>query len=555
MLLLYSGFTTLDLVVFIGYALVIVFMGLWVSRTKKGEEKSADDYFLASKMLPWWAIGTSLIASNISAEQFIGMSGSGYRLGLSIATYEWMAAVTLLVVGFLFLPVFIRNNITTMPQFLLRRFDSRVATVMSFFWVLLYIFVNLTSVMYLGARALEEIMGVPVITAIISLALFAILYSLAGGLAAVAWTDVVQVIVLLFGGIITTWLALDAVSNGNGIVEGFKTLLDHDLTRDKFHMILHEGQYSVLDKVDMSTKTATYKDPYSDLPGLSVLIGGMWVANLAYWGFNQYIIQRGLAAKSLDEARKGIVLAGFLKILMPFIIVIPGIAAVILFQRAEPNAEFGLYPADKAYPWLVNHLLPSGLKGLAFAGLAAAIVSSLASMMNSTSTIFTYDIYKRFINPGVSDKNMVKIGRISALTAVFIALIAAYPIMGSSDQVFQNIQEYSGFVTPGVCVIFILGLFWPKFNGNGALAVAIGTFVVSIIFKFWLADVPFIDRMGYNALILITLGALVSYAIPYQSKSREEVVVESSMFRSDAAFKIGSALILAIIFILYYRFW
>ena len=402
-------FTTLDYIVFGLYALTIVGIGLWVSREKEGHEKNTTDYFLAGKALPFWAIGASLIASNISAEQFIGMSGSGFRVGLAIASYEWMAAVTLLVIAWFFLPIYLEKNIYTMPQFLENRYDARVRTLLAVFWLLVYVFVNLTSVLYLGALALQNIMGAPLWVGLVGLALFATIYSIYGGLEAVAWTDVVQVVVLIAGGLLTTWLALDAYGDGAGVVAGFSMLFE-DVT-NRFNMILFEGELLYQDPVledgepvytatgELVTET---KDAYQLLPGLGVLLGGMWVANLFYWGCNQYIIQRALAAKSLKEAQRGLAFAGYLKLILPLIVVIPGIVAYAL--------EAPITKADEAYPWLLSTYIGPGLRGLAVAALAAAIVSSLASMMNSTATIFTMDLYKTTFDRDASEGKLVTIG-------------------------------------------------------------------------------------------------------------------------------------------------
>ncbi|HCD88769.1 MAG TPA: sodium/glucose cotransporter, partial [Algoriphagus sp.] len=408
----------LDLAVFIGYCLLIIGMGLFVSQEKKGHVKNSSDYFLASKALPWWAVGASLIASNISAEQFIGMSGSGFALGLAISTYEWMAAATLLVVAIFFLPVYIKKGIYTMPGFLLDRYDTRVRTTMAIFWLLLYVFVNLTSVLYLGALSLNTILNVPLVYGIIGLALFAMIYSIYGGLKAVAWTDVVQVVFLIVGGLATTYIALQMVGGGDAW-EGIGLLRKE--VPGHFSMILSKGEMMIPDGQGGT------RDAYLDLPGISVLVGGMWITNLSYWGFNQYITQRALAAKSLDEAQKGMIFAGFLKLLMPLIVVIPGIAALVIvnngldatFIESMKDPGTGLIKSDRAYPTLLQ-LLPVGLKGLAFAALTAAIVSSLASMANSTSTIFTMDIYKKYFGQNASESKQVSVGRITAGVAFFM---------------------------------------------------------------------------------------------------------------------------------------
>ncbi|MCD4746883.1 MAG: sodium/sugar symporter [Bacteroidales bacterium] len=540
-----EGFSILDYAVFIGYGLLIVFVGLWVSRKKKGEKKTAKDYFLASKSLPWWAIGASLIAANISAEQFIGMSGSGYAIGLAIASYEWMAAATLILVGKFLLPIFLEKKIFTMPQFLEIRYDSRVRTALAIFWLFVYVFVNLTSVLYLGALALKTIMGVPMIYGIIGLALFAAIYSIYGGLTAVAWTDVVQVIFLVGGGLLTTYLALDAVSGGQGFIAGFSELIEK--APEKFDMILEKGQLMIPDG------RGGLKDAYLDLPGISVLIGGMWIANLSYWGFNQYIIQRGLAAKNIREAQRGVIFAGYLKILMPLIVVIPGIVAFVL-NADLIDPETGMIVNDKAYPWLLHKFIPTGIKGLAFAALAAAIVSSLASMINSTSTIFTMDIYKRFIYKKVSDTQMVTVGRITSLIALIIAVLAAKPLLGNLDQAFQYIQEFTGMVTPGVLVIFGFGMFWKRATANAALWVAILTIPMAWAFKLLLPGFPFLDRMG---VIFLLLSAVLIIFSLLESKTDDPkgITLPKGFFKTGTPFNIGALGICIILAFLYIWFW
>ncbi len=535
-------FSFIDYAVFIAYGLLIVFIGLWVSRTKKGEKKTAQDYFLASKSLPWWAIGASLIAANISAEQMIGMSGSGFAIGLGIASYEWMAAITLILVGKFFLPIFLKKKIYTMPQFLEMRYDGRVRTVMATFWLLVYVFVNLTSILYLGALALHTIMGIPLMYGIIGLALFAAIYSIYGGLTAVAWTDVVQVIFLIGGGLLTTYLALDAVSGGNGFIAGFKELLEQ--APEKFDMILQKGKLLIPDG------QGGMKDSYIDLPGISVLVGGMWIANISYWGFNQYIIQRGLAAKSVKEAQRGVIFAGFLKILIPLIVVIPGIAAFVLTKDSSTVIE----PSDKAYPWLLHEFVPVGVKGLAFAALAAAIVSSLASMLNSTATIFTMDIYKKFINKKVSETKMVTVGRITSFAALVIAVLTARPLLGNLDQAFQYIQEFTGFVTPGVVVIFCFGLFWKRITANAALWVAILTIPLSFAFKIFWSGLPFLDRMGVVFLVLAAIAIIISF-IESKTDDPKGITLNKGLFHTGTPFNIGAIILCAIVAALYIIFW
>jgi SSS family solute:Na+ symporter len=542
----------LDLIVFVGYCCLIIGMGLFVSREKKGHVKDSKDYFLASKALPWWAVGASLIASNISAEQFIGMSGSGFAMGLAISTYEWMAAATLLVVAIFFLPVYIKKGIYTMPGFLLDRYDSRVRTTMAIFWLLLYVFVNLTSVLYLGALSLNTILDIPMTTAIIGLALFAMVYSIYGGLKAVAWTDVVQVVFLIAGGLATTYIALQIVGQGDAW-EGLGLLRKE--VPGHFSMIFSKGEMMISDG------KGGVRDAYLDLPGISVLVGGMWITNLSYWGFNQYITQRALAAKDLNQAQLGVIFAGFLKLLMPLIVVIPGIAAWVIvkngidvnFIASMNDPVTGLIKSDRAYPTLLQ-ILPTGLKGLAFAALTAAIVSSLASMANSTSTIFTMDIYREFINKNASETKQVAVGRITALVAFVVAAVVA-PALGNLDQAFQFIQEYTGFVSPGVFAIFFFGVFWKKTTSNAALTAAILTIPLSTVLKFGLPNLPFIDRMG---VVFLIISALIIAISLYEGKGKDHpksIEVNRELFRTSTTFKIGAMLIAGIIAALYIIFW
>ena len=547
-----GSFETIDYLIFLGYAVLILFVGLWVSRDKKGHQKNAEDYFLASKSLPWWAIGASLIAANISAEQFIGMSGSGFALGLAIASYEWMAAITLIIVGKYFLPIFIEKGLYTIPEFVEKRFSTNLKSILAVFWIALYVFVNLASVLYLGALALETIMGIPMIYGVMGLALFAAAYSLYGGLSAVAWTDVIQVIFLVLGGLVTTYLALNAVSGGEGMFAGLQQI--YQKAPDRFTMILSPDN-----------------PEFKNLPGIGVLVGGMWVANLYYWGFNQYIIQRTLAAKSLKESQKGILMAAILKLIIPLIVVIPGIAAYVMVNDPAIMAGLGdsalqnipsAENADKAYPWLLQ-FLPAGLKGLAFAALTAAIVSSLASMLNSTSTIFTMDIYKQYIRPNAGDKETVNTGRISAAVALLIAGIMA-PLLGGIDQAFQFIQEYTGVVSPGILAVFILGLFWKKTTNKAAIVGALTSIPIAMYFKVapkgWstnalFVEVPFLDQMGYTALLTMLVIVVVSYINSKGKADAKAILISKKTFQTSALYNVISMAVILILVALYAMFW
>jgi len=536
-----TSFGFWDYFIFVAYAILILGVGLWVSRDKKGHEKNAEDYFLASKSLPWWAIGASLIAANISAEQFIGMSGSGFALGLAIASYEWMAALTLIIVGKYFLPIFIEKGLYTIPEFVEKRFSTNLKTILAVFWIALYVFVNLASVLYLGSLALETIIGIPMIYGVVGLALFAAAYSLYGGLSAVAWTDVIQVVFLVLGGLATTYLALNTVSDGQGVFEGLKIV--YDAAPDRFSMILDESN-----------------PEFKNLPGIGVLVGGLWVANLYYWGFNQYIIQRTLAAKSLKESQKGILLAAALKLVIPVIVVIPGIAAYVMVNDPEIMTRLGeaglknlpsLEQADRAYPWLLQ-FLPTGMKGLAFAALAAAIVSSLASMLNSTSTIFTMDIYKQYINPNASDKATVNTGRISAAIALVIACIMA-PLLGGIDQAFQFIQEYTGIVSPGILAVFMLGLFWKKTTNKAAIIGALASIPIAVAFK--ATSMPWMDQMGLTAVLTMVV-IIIASLIQHKGKDDEKAIeINKELFKTSPLFNIGAFAIMLVLVALYAVFW
>ena len=533
-----NGFETADYLVFVAYIVLLVGMGIFLSRGKKGEEKSSTDYFLAGNTLTWWAVGASLIAANISAEQFIGMSGSAYVSGIAMAAYELMAAATLIVVGKFLLPLMIEKKVLTIPQFLSERYNWGVGLSFSIFWLFLYVFINLTSVAWLGALAMKQILGLPTIAGVfmgmnvdmtllvIILFLFVVagLYSIYGGLASVAWTDVMQVTFLVGGGLITAYAALDVIAGSLDIEGGALGALGQIYTEllenpdDKhFNLVVtrNEELYPIINGIVENGVTIQKADPYFDIPGIVVIVGALWLTNLGYWGFNQYIIQKGLAAKSLAEAKKGMIFAAFLKILIPFIVCIPGVCAFYIMNSpdcADLRASLAgsLDRPDDAYPWLIRNFTPTVIKGLSFAALAAAVISSLASMFNSTSTIFTMDIYKRFFNKNASEKKLVNVGRMTSVAALLLALIAVYPIMGGADQAFQVIQEYSGFVYPGIVVIFGLGLLWKRASGTAAVVAAIGTFFFSILFKFMLPDVPFLLRMGYVFACLVVLFFSIS---------------------------------------------
>lgn len=515
---------SLDLTVVAIYAAVLLFIAHWVSREKDGHRKDTKDYFLAGRSLPWWAIGASLIAANISAEQIIGMSGSAFVMGIAIASYEWMSALTLVIVAKYLLPVFLKHQIYTMPQFLEQRYDHRVSIVLATFWLGVYVFVNLTSILWLGALAINTITGLDITYAVILLAVFAAAYSLYGGLKAVALTDIIQVVLLVLGGLLIAYISMNEISGGAGVVAGFKMLVAQ--APDKFDMILSKDN-----------------PHYMSLPGISVLVGGMWIMNLSYWGFNQYIIQRALAARSNADAQKGIMFAAFLKMLMPVLVVLPGIAAVIL----TPD----LTAPDKAYPEVMK-LLPVGIKGLVFAALIAAIISSLASMMNSIATIFTMDIVAHHSKR--SEQQLVTIGRVTSLSALIIAVIIAKPLLGNFSQAFQYIQEFTGLFTPGIVAIFLLAIFWKRTTANGALWAAIGSAVFSVGCYFYWPSLPFIDRVGLAFVLCTLLGMLVSQL---EGKDDHPKAIDYSAVdtSTSSGFNLASLVIVLMLTGLYATWW
>src|SRR4051812_28534715 len=519
-----------DYIVFLIYFIVVSSYGYFIYKRKKKKTTDSKDFFLAEGALTWWAIGASLIASNISAEHFIGMSGSGFALGLAISTYEWMSAVTLVVVAIFFIPVYLRNKIYTMPQFLSKRYNDKVSTIMAVFWLLVYVFVNLTSIIYLGALAISSISGISFEWAIAGLSFFSVIVTL-GGMKVIGYTDVVQVLVLIIGGLVTTYLALSLLSQQFGfagnIIKGLSVLRKE--APSHFHMIFKRG-----DKY------------YPELPGLSVLIGGMVVNNFAYWGCNQYIVQRALGA-DLQTARKGILFAAFLKLMIPLIAVLPGIVMFVLHKEGlfqqEMTDTTGAIKPDHAYPTLMN-LLPAGLKGVAFAALTAAIVASLAGKANSISTIFSLDIYKKYFNKEATERKLVLVGRGAVIVSMAIAALVT-PALKSLDQAYQFIQEYVGFISPGVLAIFLLGLFWKPATANAALAGALLTIPISTVLKFlpvWTSgsfpDYPFLDRMTIDFVMIVSIMIIMSLAKPKKENDQHIIVVDTSMFRITPSFAI-----------------
>jgi SSS family solute:Na+ symporter len=519
--------SSLDYFVFLAYFIVAIGLALWASRAPKDHERNAEDYFLAGRTLPWWIIGFSLIASNISTEQLIGMNGTAFVSGIAVISYSWIgASIPQLIVAKFFLPTFLKMKVYSMPDFLEKRFDYRVSTGMGVVWLLVYVFVNLTSVLYLGALTLQTIVGIPLLWGVLALAAVSAAYTIYGGLSAVVWTDFLQVTVLVLGGLMIIFLGLSAIGGDYGPVSGFITLLAG--APQKFHAVLDAS--------------------HPDLPWTGIFFGGLWIAAISYWGCNQYIIQRALAAKSLKEAQYGLVFASFLSILVSFIIVLPGIIAFYLYRDS-------ISLPDQAYPTLIRQLVPAGFSGLIVAGLVAAIISSLNSMTNSAATIFTMDIYRKLFREAASQKELVLTGRFASASALLIAVLIA-PTLINLQQAFQFIQEYSGFITPGVLSIFLFALFWERTSSAAALSAAVLTIPLSAALKFLLPNLGFLNRMTVTFLLLSLVIAAVSLLVPTREEQSELLTRRSeASYRTSALFNVLALSVLGTISALYLYFW
>ena len=564
----------IDVVIFVIYFLIVASYGYWIYRRKKKQVTNTHDFFLAEGSLTWWAIGASLIASNISAEQFIGMSGNGYSIGIAVAAYEWIAAIALIIVAVWFIPVYLKNKIFTMPQFLKTRYNETVALIMAIFWLFLYVFVNLTSILFLGAVAINNLVGGnegQFHLILIALSIFAVFITL-GGMKVIGFTDVIQVSVLIIGGLATTYVALIVVSKTFGLGEnalaGFNQLIKN--APEHFHMIFARPTAS---------STPQEVNNYLTIPGLLSYAAGIWIVNLNYWGCNQYITQRALGA-NLQTARKGILFAGFLKLLMPVIVMLPGIAAYVLHQKGLLQAEMlkhsqhGEVVSDNAYSAVLGYL-PNGLIGLSLAALTAAIVASLAGKANSISTIFTLDIYKKYIHKEATEQKMVWTGRVTILAALFVSILLTWKdtldIGGAGG--FTFIQKYTGFISPGVFAMFLLGMFWKRTTGAAAVVGIITGFGLSVLFNvyaptlfgpetlFYTAyknadgkyEIPFHICMGLAFAFTVALMVLVSLAGP--KINPKAFALDKSMFKVSPGILAMIVVTLLILSVLYVRFW
>lgn len=532
------NFSSLDWIIFVAYLVLMAILGLYLSYSNKS--KTSEDYFLAGKSLPWWAIGASLIASNISAEQFIGMSGSGFKIGMAVASYEFMAAITLILVAWFMLPIFLKEGIYTLPQFIEKRFNKEVKTGLAVMWLFLFVFVNITLVLYLGALTMGVALGTSLGLGILILTVYSATFSIFGGLKTVVLTDIVQVVVLILGGLLTTFLAVNAFSDGAGLFAGFQKL--SVVASDKFNMILNKGELLY------TNDGGKLVDAWEDLPGLSVLLGGMWIANIYYWGTNQYIIQRALGTKNINEARKGVVFAAFLKILLPMIVVVPGIVAFAV--------QADVTKGDEVYAWILNSYIPIGLKGICFAAVIAAVGSSISSIVNSVSTIFTIDIYQSYIHKEATNEQMLFTGKTAAALALIIGAITAY-VIPSPDQAFKSIQEFTGHFSPGILVVFLFGLFWKKSSSKAAIAVILFSLPLSFSLAYFIPSevLPFMNRMVIVFIVLSLMMMAISWMNNGKSKDVKALELDKQIFETSSVFKFISLLVVGILIAIYTMWW
>mgnify|MGYP001238057823 FL=1 len=525
------------------YAVSLIAIATYVSMSKKGEKKTAEDYFLAGRSLPWWAIGASLIAANISSDQLIGMNGDAYAFGIAIATYEWTAAVALIVIGKFLLPVYLKQQVFTMPQLLLQRFDKRVSTMLAILMLIMYVMVILPVVLWMGAKAINNLTGLDLILSMILLGALSLAYSLYGGLKSVAMTDIIQVALLVFSGLYVSYLGLNAISDDNGVIEGFMMLQSE--FPEKFDAIL-----SYAPKADDPEAYANYVK----LPGIWVLIGGLWIGHFYYWGTNQYITQRALGAKSLNEAQNGLMFAGVLKIFMPIVVVLPGLIAVAL--EGSPNFPSLINPENNevdrtnAYPSMLS-LLPNGMLGLAFAALIAAIVSSLASLSNSVSTIFTMDIYRK--DQDINDPSLVNIGRAAGLAGLVVSIIVAPVFLGSLPSAFQYVQEYMGLFSPVILFVFLSAIFVRTSNSRSVLIGSIAGLISGVAMKLYVLNVEeaLIEPFFHQMLVSFGVAFMFSYLFSDSKTNQKVFQFSNEDFRTSKLFNAGSIFIIVMLVFIY----
>lgn len=534
--------TYIDVALFLLFFMVVVGISMYKSR----KEETGEDFFLASRGLLWPFIGLSLIAANISTEHFVGMAGQGAGIaGMAVASYEWMAAICLIFVCIFFLPRFLSAGIFTMPEFLEYRYNSTARGLMAFYTMLIYVFVTIAAVVYSGALALNTIFNIKLIHAVWLIGGIAALYTTWGGLKAVAWADLFQGSALIIGGAITMFYgfnAIDGVAEGFNVVSGVSNFFENNA--DKLHMILPSN--------------------HSVLPWTALVIG-LWIPNFYYWGLNQYITQRTLAAKTLRQGQLGIIFAAAIKLLIPFIIIFPGIIAFQLYQDqlTVPGAT-----TDAAYPLLIRNLIPAGVRGFIFAAIAGAVISSLASMLNSASSIFTMDLYKRHWKKDASGKALVTMGRITTLIFVVIGCLIAPNLKHPGLQgIFTYIQEFQGFISPGILAAFAFGFIFKRApESAGVSALILNPIIYAILLVFFgnlpifnklgitLGQIAFLNRMAITFVIIILAMGILTYLKPQKEPKTIPVRKEFDMKPTPSVVWLGTAVIL-ITLGLYVFFW
>jgi len=507
-------FSPIDIASFVGFLVLVFAVSIRASRRKR---VATVDYFLAGRELSWWLIGISLIASNISTEHFVGLSGRGYAIGLAIASYEWMAAVTMVVVALFFLPRFLRAGIFTMPEYLEYRYDGVARSIMALFMMLAYVFVALATVLYSGALALNAVIGLDVTRGIWIIGALSGLYVTYGGLRAVVWTELIQGVALLLGGLLVFVLSLHAIGGWARFTE---------LSAGQLHTVL------------------PWNDP--EMPWLAVFFGGLWIPNLFYWGLNQFITQRALAARSLAEGQRGTIFAAAIKVSIPFLIVMPGMMAVHLFPDL-------IRTPDQAYPVMIRQLVPVGLLGVMLAALFGAVLSTFESLLNSAATIFSLDIYQRHWRPGADAAELVRVGRWATLI-LFLAGCLWAPLVGRMGSVFQYIQMFWGFISPGIVAAFVVGMFSPRTPPLAAKgAMLLGIPVYGLLLWFF-PGIAFLHHMAITFLVVTAYMAVVTVLGPLPAPVVLPVKEGLDLAPARHA-RLAGSLVVATVAALYLYFW
>ena len=504
-----------DVIIFVGFFLIVIGISLFKSR----KEVSSEDYFLAGRGLTWWLIGISIVAANISTEQIVGMAGQGAgSVGLAVSNWQLCGSVGIVIIAFTLLPIFLKAGIYTMPEYLEYRYNSTARGLMALMTVIIYVVVLLTAVLYSGGLTLRAIFGLSLVKGVWLIGLVATTYTVWGGLKAVAWADLFQGLGLLIGGVITFFLALHAC----GGWERFSTE-----NADKLHMILSAD--------------------HAELPWTGVM-SGMWIVLVYYCGLNQFIVQRNLAAKTLSDGQLGVIFAAALWLLVPFAIVMPGIMSYQLYgdQMAK---------ADEAFPMLIRNLIPPGLRGFMFAAIAGAVISSLASMLNSASTIFTMDIYRRMFDRNAPQKRLLIFGRVVTLIFVAIGCLMA-PILDNPKYggVFQYIQQFQGYIWPGVVAAFLFGMFVTTAPGAAGVAALVSGPLIYGLFQRFAPDLHFLIQVAVTFQLVLLIMGLITFIKPLE-KPRVLPVREDIVIKTAPEVKVIGALVIAAVVVFYIIFW